>query len=59
MTDGKPYRVLKRHLTTQVLTPDEYGACYNLPTDCPIMAPDCAAKRSEMAKKPGPWPQEV
>ena len=30
MIDGKPYAVLKRHLTGQGLTPAEYRARYNL-----------------------------
>jgi predicted transcriptional regulator len=29
MIDGKPYRVLRRHLTTHGLSPDEYRARYN------------------------------
>ena len=50
MIDGKPYRVLRRHLTTHGLSPDEYRARYNLPADYPVVAPAYAAKRSEMAK---------
>ena len=53
MIDGKPYRVLKRHLTTQGLTPDEYRARYDLPADYPIVAPAYAAKRSALAKTLG------
>ena len=53
MIDGKPYRVLRRHLTTHGLSPDEYRARYNLPADYPIVAPAYAAKRSEMAKSLG------
>jgi len=53
MIDGKPYRVLKRHLTTQGLTSDEYRTRYNLPADYPIVAPAYAAQRSEMAKRLG------
>jgi predicted transcriptional regulator len=53
MIDGKPYRVLRRHLTTHGLSPDEYRARYNLPADYPIVAPTYAAKRSEMAKSIG------
>jgi predicted transcriptional regulator len=53
MIDGKPYRVLRRHLTTHGLSPNEYRARYNLPADYPIVAPAYAAKRSEMAKRLG------
>lgn len=53
MIDGKPYRVLKRHLTTQGLTPDEYRARYGLPADYPIVAPAYAEKRSALAKSLG------
>ena len=53
MIDGKPYRVLRRHLTTHGLSPDEYRARYNLLADYPIVAPAYAAKRSEMAKSLG------
>lgn len=53
MIDGKPYRVLRRHLTTHGLSPDEYRARYNLPADYPVVAPAYAAKRSEMAKSLG------
>ncbi len=53
MIDGKPYRVLRRHLTTHGLSPEEYRARYNLPADYPIVAPTYAAKRSEMAKSLG------
>jgi predicted transcriptional regulator len=53
MIDGKPYRVLRRHLTTHGLSPHEYRTRYNLPADYPIVAPAYAAKRSEMAKSLG------
>jgi predicted transcriptional regulator len=53
MIDGKPYRILRRHLTTHGLSPDEYRARYNLPANYPVVAPAYAAKRSEMAKSLG------
>jgi len=53
MIDGKPYRVLRRHLTTHGLSPEEYRARYNLPANYPVVAPAYAAKRSEMAKSLG------
>lgn len=53
MIDGKPYSVLKRHLTTQGLTPEEYRARYNLPADYPMTAPAYSERRKAMAVKIG------
>jgi predicted transcriptional regulator len=53
MIDGKPYKALKRHLSTNGLTPDEYRARYNLKADYPMTAPTYSAARSEMAKRIG------
>lgn len=35
LIDGKPYKTLKRHLFGHGLTPEEYRARYNLPSDKP------------------------
>ena len=51
--DGKPYKSLRRHLSTRGLTPDEYKAKYGLPRDYPMVAPSYSAQRSELAKKLG------
>lgn len=54
LEDGKQFKSLKRHLMSQYgLTPEEYRAKWNLPADYPIVAPNYAAARSEMAKKIG------
>lgn len=53
MIDGKSYAVLKRHLTTQGLTPAEYRARYNLPADYPMTAPAYSEMRKAMAVKIG------
>lgn len=54
LEDGKKLKMLKRHLrTTFGLTPEEYRAKWNLPTDYPMVAPNYAKKRSEFAKKIG------
>jgi len=46
--------MLKRHLTTEHgLTIDEYRARFNLPADYPMVAPDYAQKRRELAKEIG------
>jgi predicted transcriptional regulator len=44
--DGRPYKLLKRHLNAHGLTPAEYRARFGLPTDYPMTAPDYTAKRS-------------
>ena len=47
-------KMLKRHLTTDHgLTPAEYKARWNLKADYPLVAPDYAAKRKELAVKNG------
>lgn len=51
--DGKPYKSLKRHLTTNGYTPDTYKATFGLPADYPMTHPAYSAKRSELAKSIG------
>jgi len=54
LEDGKKLKMLKRHLrTTYNLTPDEYRAKWNLPSDYPMVAPNYAKQRSAFAKKIG------
>lgn len=53
LEDGKKYKTLKRHLANLGLTPGEYRAKWDLPSDYPIVAPSYAAKRSELAKSSG------
>jgi len=54
LEDGKKFKSLKRHLrTTFNMTPDEYRAKWGLPRDYPMVAPNYAAARSELAKKMG------
>jgi len=53
MIDGKPYKVLRRHLSTQGHTPESYREAFGLPRDYPMVAPNYAAHRSEMAKTIG------
>ena len=51
---GKKFKALKRHLGTEHhLTPAEYRAAFNLKSDHPLVAPNYAAKRSELAKSLG------
>jgi predicted transcriptional regulator len=53
MIDGKPYRTLRRHLSTHGLTPDEYRARYSLKADYPMVAPSYSEARRAMAKQIG------
>jgi len=53
MIDGKPYKTLRRHLSTHGLTPDEYRERYNLKPDYPMVAPNYSEARREMAHKIG------
>ena len=54
LEDGKKLKMLKRHLSTHYnLTPDQYRARWNLPADYPMVAPNYAEKRRELAKSIG------
>ncbi|MET0309922.1 MAG: MucR family transcriptional regulator [Sphingomonas sp.] len=53
MIDGKPYKTLRRHLSTHGMTPEEYRARYNLKTDYPMVAENYSAARRAMAHKIG------
>lgn len=54
LEDGKKLKMLKRHLRTRYdMTPEEYRDRWNLPSDYPMVAPNYAAKRQELAKKNG------
>ena len=54
LEDGKKMKMLKRHLMTDHgMTPEDYRARWNLPADYPMVAPDYAEKRRDLAKKIG------
>lgn len=53
MIDGKPYKMLKRHLATNGLTPAEYRERYKLPKTYPMVAPSYAEQRRAVAAKIG------
>ncbi|MEI6987283.1 MAG: MucR family transcriptional regulator [Rhodospirillaceae bacterium] len=54
LEDGKKLKMLKRHLASAYgLTPDEYRKKWDLPDDYPIVAPNYAKRRSELALKVG------
>jgi predicted transcriptional regulator len=51
--DGKPYRTLRRHLTTRGLTPEAYRAKWGLPSDYPMVAASYSQQRSTLAQSLG------
>lgn len=54
LEDGKKLKMLKRHLMTHYqMTPADYRAKWNLPSDYPMVAPSYAAQRKELAHKIG------
>jgi predicted transcriptional regulator len=54
LEDGRKFKSLKRHLAgTYGMTPDEYRAKWGLPRDYPMVAPNYAKARSELAKRMG------
>ena len=54
LEDGKKFKSLKRHLRTHYdLSPEQYRDKWGLPHDYPMVAPNYAAARSQLAKKMG------
>ncbi|CAN5407088.1 hypothetical protein BH10PSE12_BH10PSE12_25540 [soil metagenome] len=53
LIDGKSYKTLKRHLSSNGLTPDEYRARYGLPASYPMVAPTYSDRRREVAAQNG------
>ncbi|MCJ9428250.1 MucR family transcriptional regulator [Kordiimonas marina] len=54
LEDGKKLKMLKRHLKTQYnMTPEDYRERWGLPMDYPMVAPNYADQRRELAKKIG------
>lgn len=51
--DGRPYKSLKRHLSAQGMTPDDYKAKYGLPRDYPMIAEEYSASRKALAHRIG------
>jgi predicted transcriptional regulator len=51
---GRKFKSLKRHLRTKHnMTPEEYRTYWGLPKDSPMVAPNYAAARSQLAKSMG------
>ena len=54
LEDGRKFKSLKRHLRTKYnMSPDEYRAKWSLPKDYPMVAPNYAKARSDLAKSMG------
>jgi predicted transcriptional regulator len=54
LEDGKKFKSLKRHLKSVYnMSPAEYRAKWNLPSDYPMVAPSYSEKRSSLANKMG------
>ncbi|MSO68387.1 MAG: MucR family transcriptional regulator [Pseudolabrys sp.] len=54
LEDGKKFKSLKRHLRTQYnMTPEQYREKWSLGVDYPMVAPNYAAARSQLAKQMG------
>ncbi|MDB5572025.1 MAG: transcriptional regulator, MucR family [Hyphomicrobiales bacterium] len=54
LEDGKKFKSLKRHLRTQYnMTPEQYREKWGLAADYPMVAPNYAKARSQLAKQMG------
>jgi predicted transcriptional regulator len=54
LEDGKKFKSLKRHVRTlHRVTPDQYCAKWSLPANYPMVAPNYAAARSQLATQMG------
>jgi predicted transcriptional regulator len=54
LEDGKKFKSLKRHLRSQYnMTPEQYRDKWSLGPDYPMVAPNYAAARSQLAKQMG------
>lgn len=54
LEDGLKFKSLKRHLNAKYnMTPNQYRERWGLPADYPMVAPNYAKARSELAKKMG------
>ena len=54
LEDGRSFKSLRRHLATRYgMTPDDYRAKWGLAKDYPMVAPNYAKARSDLAKAMG------
>jgi len=53
MIDGKPYKMLRRHIAQHGYSPESYREAFNLPRDYPMVAANYAEQRRALAHKIG------
>lgn len=53
MIDGKPYKMLRRHISLNGYTPESYRETFGLPKDYPMVAQNYAEQRRALAHKIG------
>jgi predicted transcriptional regulator len=53
LEDGKKFKSMRRHIAKLGMTPEEYRAKWGLPFDYPMVAPNYAILRTELAKRSG------
>jgi predicted transcriptional regulator len=54
LEDGRKFKSLKRHLRTKYnMSPEDYRGKWGLPKDYPMVAPNYAKARSDLAKQMG------
>jgi len=54
LEDGRKFKSLKRHLRSKYdMSPEDYRAKWGLPKDYPMVAPNYARARSDLAKRMG------
>jgi predicted transcriptional regulator len=54
LEDGKRFKSLKRHLRSRYnMTPEQYRDKWGLPPEYPMVAPNYAVERSQLARKMG------
>ena len=53
LEDGRKFKSMKRYLGLLGMTPDQYRQRWSLPRDYPMVAPNYAVRRSELAKSMG------
>ena len=53
LEDGRKFKSMKRYLGLLGMTPDQYRQKWSLPRDYPMVAPNYAVRRSELAKSMG------
>jgi predicted transcriptional regulator len=51
LEDGRRFKSMRHHLKRLGMTPEEYRKKWGLPIDYPVVAPNFAARRSELATK--------